>query len=175
MRQQWKLILGVCAVILVVIFALQNVNNVQVTFLFFQAQMPMVLVLLISILFGLLIGFLSSLSSHMANRAAIKNLNKEREALSKEQSSFETTKAELEAQYQANLEEKNQEIASLQKAMADLKAQVEADSQSQAQEEETCDLEADLDQSAQELEDSVDEFEESLQDDEDPQVSRGRA
>lgn len=173
MRQQWKLILGVCAVILVVIFALQNVNNVQVTFLFFEAQMPMVLVLLISILFGLLIGFLSSLSSHMANRAAIKNLNKEREALSKEQSSFETTKAELEAQYQANLEEKNQEIASLQKAMADLKAQVEADSQSQAQEEETCDLEADLDQSAQELEDSVDEFEESLQDDEDPQVSRG--
>ena len=173
MRQQWKLILGVCAVILVVIFALQNVNNVQVTFLFFQAQMPMVLVLLISILFGLLIGFLSSLSSHMANRAAIKNLNKEREALSKEQSSFETTKAELEAQYQANLEEKNQEIASLQKAMADLKAQVEADSQSQAQEEETSDLEADLDQSAQELEDSVDEFEESLQDDEDPQVSRG--
>ena len=173
MRQQWKLILGVCAVILVVIFALQNVNNVQVTFLFFQAQMPMVLVLLISILFGLLIGFLSSLSSHMANRAAIKNLNKEREALSKEQSSFETTKAELEAQYQANLEEKNQEIASLQIAMADLKAQVEADSQSQAQEEETCDLEADLDQSAQELEDSVDEFEESLQDDEDPQVSRG--
>ena len=173
MRQQWKLILGVCAVILVVIFALQNVNSVQVTFLFFQAQMPMVLVLLISILFGLLIGFLSSLSSHMANRTAIKNLNKEREALTKEQSNFETTKAELEAQYQANLEEKNQEIASLQKAMADLKAQVEADSQSQAQEEETCDLEADLDQSAQELEDSVDEFEESLQDDEDPQVSRG--
>ena len=57
--------------------------------------------------------------------------------------------------------------------MADLKAQVEADSQSQLQEEETGDLEADLDQSAQELEDSVDEFEESLQDDEDPQVSRG--
>lgn len=173
MRQQWKLILGVCAVILVVIFALQNVNNVQVTFLFFQAQMPMVLVLLISILFGLLIGFLSSLSSHMANRAAIKNLNKEREALSKEQSSFETTKAELEAQYQANLEEKNQEIASLQETIDDLKAQVEPNSQNQSQEEETSDLEADLDQSAQELEDSVDEFEESLQDDEDPQVSRG--
>lgn len=173
MRQQWKLILGVCAVILVVIFALQNVNNVQVTFLFFQAQMPMVLVLLISILFGLLIGFLSSLSSHMANRTAIKNLNKEREALSKEQSSFETTKAELEAQYQAYLEEKNQEIASLQETIDDLKAQVEANSQNQSQEEETSDLEADLDQSAQELEDSVDEFEESLQDDEDPQVSRG--
>ena len=172
MRQQWKLILGVCAVILVVVFALQNVNNVQVTFLFFQAQMPMVLVLLISILFGLLIGFLSSLSSHMANRAAIKNLNKEREALSKEQSSFETTKAELEAQYQANLEEKNQEIASLQEALADLKTQLEAQSQSKSQEE-TSDLELDLDQSAQELEDSVDEFEESLQDDEDPQVSRG--
>lgn len=173
MRQQWKLILGVCAVILVVIFALQNVNNVQVTFLFFQAQMPMVLVLLISILFGLLIGFLSSLSSHMANRTAIKNLNKEREALTKEQSNFETTKGELEAQYQANLEEKNQEIASLQEALADLKTQLEAQSQSQSQEEETGDLEADLDQSAQELEDSVDEFEESLQDDEDPQVSRG--
>ena len=172
MRQQWKLILGVCAVILVVVFALQNVNNVQVTFLFFQAQMPMVLVLLISILFGLLIGFLSSLSSHMANRTAIKNLNKEREALTKEQSNFETTKAELEAQYQANLEEKNQEIASLQEALADVKTQLEAQSQSQAQEEETGDLEADLDQSAQELEDSVDEFEESLQD-EDPQVSRG--
>lgn len=173
MRQQWKLILGVCAVILVVIFALQNVNNVQVTFLFFQAQMPMVLVLLISILFGLLIGFLSSLSSHMANRTAIKNLNKEREALTKEQSNFETTKAELEAQYQANLEEKNQEIASLQEALADLKTQLEVQSQSQLQEEETGDLEADLDQSAQELEDSVDEFEESLQDDEGPQVSRG--
>ena len=173
MRQQWKLILGVCAVILVVIFALQNVNNVQVTFLFFQAQMPMVLVLLISILFGLLIGFLSSLSSHMANRPAIKNLNKEREALSKEQSSFETTKAELEAQYQAYLEEKNQEIASLQETIDDLQAQVEANFQNQSQEEETSDLEADLDQSAQELEDSVDEFEESLQDDEDPQVSRG--
>lgn len=173
MRQQWKLILGVCAVILVVVFALQNVNNVQVTFLFFQTQMPMVLVLLISILFGLLIGFLSSLSSHMANRTAIKNLNKEREALTKEQSSFETTKAELEAQYQANLEEKNQEIASLQETLADLRTQFEAQSQSQMQEEETSDLEADLDQSAQELEDSVDEFEESLQDDEDPQVSRG--
>ena len=172
MRQQWKLILGVCAVILVVIFALQNVNNVQVTFLFFQAQMPMVLVLLISILFGLLIGFLSSLSSHMANRTAIKNLNKEREALTKEQSNFETTKAELEAQYQANLEEKNQEIASLEKTLADFKTQLEAQSQSQSQEE-TSDLELDLDQSAQELEDSVDEFEESLQDDEDPQVSRG--
>ena len=172
MRQQWKLILGVCAVILVVIFALQNVNNVQVTFLFFQAQMPMVLVLLISILFGLLIGFLSSLSSHMANRTAIKNLNKEREALTKEQSNFETTKAELEAQYQANLEEKNHEIANLQEALADLKTQLEAQSQSQSQEE-TSDLELDLDQSAQELEDSVDEFEESLQDDEDPQVSRG--
>ena len=47
MRQQWKLILGVCAVILVVIFALQNVNNVQVTFLFFQAQIPMVFVFFI--------------------------------------------------------------------------------------------------------------------------------
>ena len=173
MRQQWKLILGVCAVILVVVFALQNVNNVQVTFLFFQAQMPMVLVLLISILFGLLIGFLSSLSSHMANRTAIKNLNKEREALTKEQSNFETTKAELEAQYQAYLEEKNQEIASLQETIDDLQAQVEANFQNQSQEEETSDLEADLDQSAQELEDSVDEFEESLQDDEDPQVSRG--
>ncbi len=57
-------ILGVCAVILVVIFKPYRTLTTEVGNLPSSAQMPMVLVLLISILFGLLIGFLSSLPVH---------------------------------------------------------------------------------------------------------------
>lgn len=68
MKEQWKVILIIILLILVVIFALQNTNVVTIDLFFSEFEVSLVLVVLFSILVGVIIGMVSSMSAIQSNR-----------------------------------------------------------------------------------------------------------
>jgi len=66
------LILSIFLIILTTIFAIQNSENTIVQFLFFKINIPLALVIIISLTIGIIIGFLLNIVSNKK-----KSLNKE--------------------------------------------------------------------------------------------------
>lgn len=99
MKEQARLIFSIIVVILVVIFSIQNTNAVKLDLVFVSFQTPLVLVILFSLLVGVVIGIVSTYSSHNHHRARVKNLEQ----------ALKTQKAD----YQKQLQEKNDDLARL--------------------------------------------------------------
>ncbi|MEH7382228.1 lipopolysaccharide assembly protein LapA domain-containing protein [Bacillus sp. JJ1533] len=105
MRFQWNLILGLIFALIIAIFAVVNVDSVQVNFVFGYTEIPLILIILGSALLGgLIVGMFGILRQYKQQRQ-IKKLEKEVEQLktaknqdtSKEKKDVETTeKAESE-------------------------------------------------------------------------------
>lgn len=55
LKEQWRLILGLIIAILIAIFAIVNVEEVPVSFIFGEASWPLILVILGSALLGVII------------------------------------------------------------------------------------------------------------------------
>lgn len=109
MKNQWKLIVSLIILILVVIFALQNTNIVPIDLFFAKYNIPLVLVILLSLLLGVIVGLIASFS-------AISIYKKEK---------F-TAQKELNLLKEANLREiaeKDKEITHLRTQFKDLKDQ----------------------------------------------------
>ena len=77
MKFQWNLLLGLLFAIIIAIFAVFNVDAVQVNYVFGKAQWPLVLVILCAALLGAVVsGFVAMFLSFQSNRR-IKELQKE--------------------------------------------------------------------------------------------------
>ncbi|MBC1234561.1 LapA family protein [Listeria booriae] len=57
MKVQWQVIVGIILAIVIAVFAIVNVDGVEVNFLFAKAEWPLILVILGSVLVGCLIFF----------------------------------------------------------------------------------------------------------------------
>ncbi|MBC1211624.1 DUF1049 domain-containing protein [Listeria booriae] len=57
MKVQWQVIVGIILAIVIAVFAITNVDGVEVNFLFAKAEWPLILVILGSVLVGCLIFF----------------------------------------------------------------------------------------------------------------------
>jgi len=74
---QWSLILCILFAIIIAVFAILNVDSVQVNYLFGKAHLPLILVILFTALLGAAIsGFMAMFRSIHANRQ-INELKKE--------------------------------------------------------------------------------------------------
>ena len=77
MKFQWNLLLGLLFAIIIAVFAVFNVDAVQVNYVFGKAEWPLVLVILCSALLGAMVsGFVAMFRSVQSNRR-IKELQKE--------------------------------------------------------------------------------------------------
>lgn len=79
MKNQGKLIFSIIIIILVVIFALQNTNVVAIDLFFAKYEVPLVLVILLSLLLGVIVGLIGSYSAIVIQKkeklSAVKELN----------------------------------------------------------------------------------------------------
>ncbi|MCM3710795.1 LapA family protein [Sporosarcina luteola] len=77
MKMQWSLILSILFAIIIAVFAILNIESVQVNYLFGKAHLPLILVILFTALLGAAIsGFMAMFRSIHANRQ-INELKKE--------------------------------------------------------------------------------------------------
>lgn len=77
MKMQWSLILSLVFAIIIAVFAILNVESVQVNYLFGTAHLPLILVILFTAFLGAAIsGFIAMFRSINANRQ-INELKKE--------------------------------------------------------------------------------------------------
>lgn len=68
MKEHWKLIFSLILLIMVVIFALQNTATVTISLFLFSIAVPIVLVMLLSLLLGVIIGLIASVSTMKNNK-----------------------------------------------------------------------------------------------------------
>lgn len=77
MKMQWSLILSILIAIIIAVFAILNIESVQVNYLFGKANLPLILVILFTALLGAAIsGFMAMFRAIHANRQ-INELKKE--------------------------------------------------------------------------------------------------
>ncbi|MDN4607112.1 LapA family protein [Sporosarcina highlanderae] len=77
MKMQWSLIVSLLFAIIIALFAILNVESVRVNYLFGEANLPLILVILFTALLGAAIsGFIAMFRSITANRQ-INELKKE--------------------------------------------------------------------------------------------------
>ncbi|WP_047979700.1 LapA family protein [Ornithinibacillus contaminans] len=81
MKGQSYVILAIIVMILVAIFAVTNVNSVEVTYYFWQAESPLILVILFSVLMGGIITAAAGMVKMFKLQREIKSLKQERDKL----------------------------------------------------------------------------------------------
>lgn len=123
MRKQWKILLGFILVLLIVIFALSNSQEVPVNFLVNKIYLSLVLVIIGSALIGALVVLLTSGATLFQQRKEIKQLKEtihfyetdNEKKLEEDKASFkreqENEIAVMKANYETLLKEKDQALA----------------------------------------------------------------
>ncbi|MEG0373451.1 MAG: lipopolysaccharide assembly protein LapA domain-containing protein [Enterococcus sp.] len=123
MKKQWKVFLGFILVLLVVIFALSNSQQVPVNFMVKKIYLSLVLIIIGSALIGAVVVFLTSGTTLFQQRKEIKQLketiqgyeNNNEEKLAAEKAALQREKeneiATLTANYESLLKEKDRALA----------------------------------------------------------------
>lgn len=123
MKKQWKVFLGFILVLLVVIFALSNSQQVPVNFIVKKIYLSLVLIIIGSALIGAVVVFLTSGTTLFQQRKEIKQLketiqeyeNNNEEKLTAEKVALQREKeneiATLTANYESLLKEKDRALA----------------------------------------------------------------
>lgn len=123
MRKQWKILLDFILVLLIVIFALSNSQEVPVNFLVNKIYLSLVLVIIGSALIGVLVVLLTSGATLFQQRKEIKQLKEtihsyetdNEKKLEEDKASFkreqENEIAVMKANYETLLKEKDQALA----------------------------------------------------------------
>ncbi|WP_174729947.1 LapA family protein [Mesobacillus harenae] len=84
MKFQWTLLLGIGFALIVAVFAVINVDAVTVNYLFGQAEWPLILIILGSVLMGgIIVGSVGIFRMYVLQRK-VKVLEKEKDRLEKE-------------------------------------------------------------------------------------------
>lgn len=105
MKKQRKLVFGLIIVLILVIFACLNTEQVAINFLFFQPKMPLIIILITMILLGALISMLLG-------------TNKDVKQIKEENNKQEAT---LKKQFADQINKKDQEINKLKQEISKLK------------------------------------------------------
>ncbi|EIA19673.1 LapA family protein [Listeria fleischmannii] len=84
MKNQWQVIVGIILAILIAVFAIINVESVQVNFLFAKLEWPLILVILGSVLIGCLIIFCLNISKVRGMNKQIKQLEEQKTDLERQ-------------------------------------------------------------------------------------------
>lgn len=133
MKKQWKVFLGFVLVLVIVIFALSNSQEVPVNFLIKKIYLSLVLVIIASALIGALVVFLTSGTTLFQQRREIKQLKEtvqkyetnNQQKLEEEKAAFKRERdnelAVLKANYESLLKEKDQAIAAMEKSQPENK------------------------------------------------------
>ena len=126
MKKQWKVFLGFLLVLLIVIFALSNSQEVPVNFLIKKFYLSLVLVIIGSALIGALVVLLTSGATLFQQRKEIKQLKEtiqsfetnNEQKLAEEKATFQREQeneiAVLKANYESLLKEKDLALAELE-------------------------------------------------------------
>ena len=113
MKNQWRVVIGLVLVLIVVIFAVLNNQTVPVSFGFAKISGPLILIILGSAIVGALIGLLTSTTTMWKQKKHVKELQKDieiykndtdnlaQEEVEKVKRSYENQLAELQAKYDA--------------------------------------------------------------------------
>ncbi|WP_438713755.1 LapA family protein [Enterococcus sp. AZ109] len=107
MKRQWKVILGFILVLIIVIFAVLNNQEVPVNFGFSKIFSPLILIIIGSAIIGALVVFLTSSATMFQQKRQVKQLQKQIEDF---ENSNQEKLAEDKARYQR---EKENEVATL--------------------------------------------------------------
>ncbi|MDT2658480.1 lipopolysaccharide assembly protein LapA domain-containing protein [Enterococcus hulanensis] len=133
MKKQWKVFLGFILVLLIVIFAISNSQEVPVNFLIKKIYLSLVLVIIGSALIGALVVFLTSGATLFQQRKEIKQLKEtiqsfetnNEQKLAEEKAAFQREQeneiAVLKANYESLLKEKDQALAAMDNSQPDKK------------------------------------------------------
>lgn len=133
MKKQWKVFLGFILVLLIVIFALSNSQEVPVNFLIKKFYLSLVLVIIGSALIGALVVMLTSGATLFQQRKEIKQLKKtiqsyetnNEQKLAEEKAAFQRKQeneiAVLKANYESLLKEKDQALAEIENVQVEKK------------------------------------------------------
>lgn len=84
MKKNWKVIVGLVLVLIIIIFAMLNMEKATINFGFVQVNQPLIILIVASTLIGALIVALFSSASIFSKNREIKNLQKEITHLNKE-------------------------------------------------------------------------------------------
>ncbi|MGC6767697.1 LapA family protein [Enterococcus sp. LJL51] len=118
MKNQWRVIVGLVLVLVIVVFAVLNNQSVPVNFGIAKISGPLILIILGSAIIGVLVGLITSVTTILNQKKQIKALIAEKEtykegsdkliqeAVERTQRSNENQLAELQQKYQQLLEEK---------------------------------------------------------------------
>ncbi|MHC5229438.1 LapA family protein [Enterococcus sp. LJL99] len=113
MKNQWRVFIGLFLVLIVVIFAVMNNQQVPVNFGFAKITGPLIMIILGSAIIGAIVGLIASTSTMWQQKKEIKKLEKETEMYKNESSKlaseeadkvkreYENQLAELQAKYDA--------------------------------------------------------------------------
>ncbi|MDT2599710.1 lipopolysaccharide assembly protein LapA domain-containing protein [Enterococcus hulanensis] len=133
MKKQWKVFLGFILVLLIVIFAISNSQEVPVNFLIKKIYLSLVLVIIGSALIGALVVFLTSGATLFQQRKEIKQLKEtiqsyetnNEQKIAEEKAAFQREQeneiAVLKANYESLLKEKDQALAAMENSQPDKK------------------------------------------------------
>lgn len=77
MKFQWLILLGLIFAVIIAIFAVVNVDEVPVNYVFGEAQWPLILVILVSALLGVLLSATMAIIRTYALKRKVKSLQKE--------------------------------------------------------------------------------------------------
>lgn len=133
MKKQWKVFLGFILVLVIVIFALSNSQEVPVNFLIKKIYLSLVLVIIGSALIGALVVLLTSGATFFQQRKEIKQLKESiqsyevnnEQKLAEEKAAFqreqENEMAVLKANYESLLKEKDDALAAMQSSQSEKK------------------------------------------------------
>ena len=133
MKKQWKVFLGFILVLVIVIFALSNSQEVPVNFLIKKIYLSLVLVIIGSALIGALVVLLTSGATFFRQRKEIKQLKESIQSyeanngqkLAEEKAAFqreqENEMAVLKANYESLLKEKDDALAAMQSSQSEKK------------------------------------------------------
>lgn len=121
MKNQWRLVAGIILIIIIVLFAVFNVDSVPVNFGFAVLDGPLIIVILVSLLMGSLITLLVATGSATKKNKEFKQMRAEVDAKSKEiQTAVDTAKAGYEQQLsdlRMQLSQKDSKINSLEEEL----------------------------------------------------------
>ncbi|SFH92511.1 LapA family protein [Pisciglobus halotolerans] len=122
MKKQWTTIVAIILMVIVSFFAISNMENVPVNFMFKTVTWPLIMVILGSLLLGALIAVLISTGSMYRNRKQIKQSERkvvDIQAKSKED--LDQNRKEMQQMMESQLRDKNEKIAALEEEIRQLK------------------------------------------------------
>lgn len=117
MKNQWRLVVGIILVLIIVLFAIFNVEAVPVNFGFIKVDWPLIMIILGSLFIGAIATVLVSTSSSIQVKKELKKVKKE---LDDKDNQTKEQLSKVQAEYEQELLEKEVEIEAKQKKINSL-------------------------------------------------------